>query len=1378
MKKTRDYIAPRTCTELKRSESMVETEDRFQPLGEYRDEGAYVLLAPPGSGKTEEFTRQAELCGGKYVTARDFVSLDNQIELHDQVLFIDGLDEVRAGSADGRTPFDGIRNKLLQLDRPRFRLSCREADWFGSNDHRHLESVAPEGKVRVLRLDPLPEECIKDVLRENCNVVNPDAFVEMAQQRGVAALLENPLSLKLLAKAVSNNEWPDSRMRTFEMACETLADETNEEHASVCDRASTGVLLDTAGQLCAVQLLAGAPGIRLRGRNSNENYIELGEIIGTSRPLQLKSLRTRLFEAPSSEYAIPLHRQVAEFLGARYLAGLVGKGLPVNRILSLMSGYDGMIVTEMRGLCAWLAVHSGSARDHIVSLDPLGAILYGDVAEFPKPAKKRLLEALKKIARKDPWILSTIEIDSRVGDLVSAEFRNDVLAILHDPSKKPANQSLTRFVVQALCHAQPLWGMAEALTRIIRDDGRWLSVRQTAVDAFLRQRGDQNLALTELKSLMQELYSSRWQDPHDELLGHLLEKAYPDALPGTEVLDYLRPKKTGKYTSYDTFWTWTLPERASWKDKAEMLDRLAAQYDALGSDERQSELHSDITTEVPIILLDALLKEESAVKAVEPESLFKWLGVAGRLGDEHHSWGILHERKERIQAWLSKRPELWKSLLKLGLEESVRACQDTEQADFQRLMSMEKSRRLFGAKRPLDFATWCLDEALSSEDADAAKWLIRRVADEIESERVSKALVDPRLAGKDTLQNALRKRIAENTQSTARESRREKMARKEERQEHSRWQKAVRDNRTALTKNRASMGLLYDLATAYFGGYHGMSEYVPYERLSILLGNDKELVEVVLSGFRETVSRDDLPTEEQVIKLSTESRSHYLSLPYLAGFNELNESVAETAFTPDESQKCLAAAIFYNQPFWPNPWGYGNSEKSPRWLNPLLKKQPDLIANILIKSISAGFRKTQDFSERLYELVNSSEYAEIVRIVSTPLLEKFPVRCTQRELLSLRFLLYAEQRRCPMDGFNKLIKEKLEHKSMNIAQRVYWLATGLIVNSQCYSSKLRDFVVGNERRLSHLGTYFGGYHEQWSIRPGQDDVIAMSALIHLLGAVHPPPFPDPELDLDDDDSRVSGVSYCISGFVNQLMENPSQKASDALAELLRDESLGVWRTRLEFSIENQQKIRREANFKHAKVSQILKLLQNRQPANTADLSALTMDHLIETAKRIRHGDTSDWRQYWNVDSHNRVETPKPEDACRDALLSDLRRQLESLDIYVQPEVRYADDKRADVRVSYCGFKVPIEIKKSCHRHLWTAIRTQLIDKYTRDPGADGHGIYLVFWFGNHEKCRPTPDAGPPPKSADELKHRLEASLTDAERRKISISVIDVQDRKN
>ena len=275
-------------------------------------------------------------------------------------------------------------------------------------------------------------------------------------------------------------------------------------------------------------------------------------------------------------------------------------------------------------------------------------------------------------------------------------------------------------------------------------------------------------------------------------------------------------------------------------------------------------------------------------------------------------------------------------------------------------------------------------------------------------------------------------------------------------------------------------------------------------------------------------------------------------------------------------------------------------------------------------------------------------------------------------------------------------------------------------------------------------------------------VAELRLLIRLLGPAYKP-------------SPLGSKGERIRGFINQLASVPSPDAMEAFETLLTDTGLRPWRSYLIDAAYRQNSLRREAGFHHCGIGQVLETLDKRKPANAADLAALTFEYLREFAQTIRHGNTSDWRQYWNVDSHNRPVDPKPENACRDTLLSDLKLKMDPLGIDVQAEGHYADDKRSDIRVFFGGFNVPVEIKKSCHRDLWSAIKTQLIAKYTRDPGADGNGIYLVFWFGDTEYCRPTPGEGVPPKSSAEIEKRLRSTLSADEKLNISICVIDVSE---
>ena len=263
-----------------------------------------------------------------------------------------------------------------------------------------------------------------------------------------------------------------------------------------------------------------------------------------------------------------------------------------------------------------------------------------------------------------------------------------------------------------------------------------------------------------------------------------------------------------------------------------------------------------------------------------------------------------------------------------------------------------------------------------------------------------------------------------------------------------------------------------------------------------------------------------------------------------------------------------------------------------------------------------------------------------------------------------------------------------------------------------------------------------------------------------------------------DNDLTEDVYWIISDLIGELSSVPFPDATERLEALSSNANLAPWYPTIVSELHRQTSKRREADFRHCDVKEIVEVLDNRSPANAADLAVLVVNVIEDLSRQIRDGNTSDWRQYWNVDPHNHPTGPKPEDACRDALLSDLRGYVERLGIDAQPEGRYAEDKRADIRVNFGNFNVPIEIKKSCHRNLWTAIKDQLIAKYSRDPGAEGYGIYLVFWFGDTEKYRPIPGSNLKPQNAEELKSGLLDTLTEGERRKISVCVIDVSKPQN
>ena len=342
-------VVSRTCTEVPDNER--DREPNSRRLDAYRAAPAYVLLGDPGAGKTTAFEREREACGadGVLVSARDFLTFEptNHPEWHGKTLFIDGLDEVRAGQPDARVPLDSIRRHLDGLGRPRFRLSCRAADWLGTNDRSNMAAVAPHGSLTVLRLDPLTDSDVGTILASHPHVQDSGGFMREARAKGVEGFLTNPQSLNMLADVVAGGNWPASRLELFERACRRMAREHNDEHLAAAPT-STGApvpaggslladVLEAAGRLCAVQVVSGTAGYALIqscesrdypafGRCEEEwNSIHASDRDGASRSALLRAaLRTKLFRASSNGRFEPVHRHIAEFLGARYLARLIG----------------------------------------------------------------------------------------------------------------------------------------------------------------------------------------------------------------------------------------------------------------------------------------------------------------------------------------------------------------------------------------------------------------------------------------------------------------------------------------------------------------------------------------------------------------------------------------------------------------------------------------------------------------------------------------------------------------------------------------------------------------------------------------------------------------------------------------------------------------------------------------------------------------------------------------------------------------------------------------------------------------------------------------------------------------------------------------------
>ena len=1330
-------IVPRTCTEVSNTNHNRPNESR--PLDAFRSKTAYVLLGDPGAGKTTALqVEEKAVDDAHFITARDFLTLnvDSHPEWREKTLFIDGLDEVRAGTEDVRTPFDAIRERLDALGKPRFRLSCREADWLGANDRKHLASVAPDGAVTVLRLDPLTGGDIITILNAQPEVDDAQEFVAKAQTRGVDGLLTNPQSLELLVKAVATGGWPESRLDTFEQACSHIARECNKEHLIGAQPPALDELLDAAGRLCAVQLIVGIAGYTVGPGEADESYPPPDQCGYANRDMLKPALATKLFKA-ESERRFPVHRHIAEFLGARYLAHLIDKGLPLQRVLALITGEDGGVVTEMRGLSAWLAAQCQSARIELIERDPSGVGLYGDLHQFSPDEKRVLLNALKRAGDRLGSDLASRHWTAAFGPLATPDMEPVLREILTDPARDKQHQMLALFVLRILEVGTPLSGLSELLLDIVHDDTRASSVKVLSLDAFLHTYPDSQEKTAALERLLADVQSGCVADPDDELLGTLLTRLYPHDLPASQVWNYLsEPGDSNLIGRYVWFWDRCLLGQSSDEDVCELLDGLLCPPSGLWSALKMAELALE---DLPLKLLARGLNAYG--DRIPTEQLYDWLGVG--LPMTRYKFG---EEARNVQVWLEQHPAIQKATL----TEGIRRYAEPDDESFSGYM-YEVEQRLYKANPPSDFGAWCLEQAMAVTDSQVAEYFIASAS---RAGLVLESQLEQARSHRD-LQNLISRMIIRRDQYEAEHQERERQRRsyaEERERQKADWLAYVRSNEVALRENRAAPALLHELAKTYLDFYLPVHKHGP-EAVGERLQNDQALTDAVLLGLRGAVDRDDVPEAPEILALNRREQVHYLSLPFLAGLEEVERTTQEDPSRWNDKRIRTAVLFYYCMP-------HGGS--SPRWYQRLLAVRPELVADVQIQFARSEFLRDREVIYKLRELAHDTDHAAVAQYASLPLLRAFPTRCRLKHINALNNLLWAAIQRADRASLEELIERKLSRTSMNSAQRVHWLAAGLVVSPDVYRGRLNDFVQNRERRIQHLEKFFCDFDRHSRYELG---ISIKELLIRIIGS-----HIGPELQSEGGFVRPAmEASRLVHTYIQHLAASPAKEASTALAGLLADPALGRWRAELSWARDSQQIVRRNAEYRHPTFEQVHETLKGGAPANPDDLAALLVDRLQGIATRIRTGNTDDWRQYWNEDSYGRPQETKPENSCRDALLSDLRQCLPP-GMDAQPEGQYANDKRADIRVACRDFQVPIEIKKSNNPKLWSAIRNQLIAQYTTDPATGGYGIYLVFWFGR-ERCQP--GQGGRPKSAAELEERLRDTLSPDEARMISVCVMDV-----
>jgi hypothetical protein len=458
-------------------------EDRAtkRTFSSYLESPNIILLGDPGAGKSHLFEEAAEFSGGSLLTARTF--LNTPSHSLDAVIFVDALDERRAGRGDNNT-IDRMVEKLFERAPKQVRISCRAQDWLGDAD---LAAFRPyfdrHGDAVIVALEPLLRAEMAAILT-NQGVQDPASFLKEAYDRELDDFLLNPQNLIMLAEVVERGSWPKTRGELYRAATGLLL----QEHSPTRSRFGEAVytadeLRDAAGAACATRLIADVEGISLRESDDRSDFPSYRTIgfpdVGKVRA----ALGRRAFRAGHVEETVDYsHRTTAEYLAAAWLATKVRTGFPIGRVRALI-GVDGSPASELRGIHAWLPVLLPEHANLLIDADPFGVLTYGDAASLEPSGRRHLLEALARLAAVDPWFRANNWSARGSGALASPDMVEPFRAIVR---AEPANSMLRSVVFDALANGVPLPELQPDLVKVVADKSLPYREREDAAEALIK----------------------------------------------------------------------------------------------------------------------------------------------------------------------------------------------------------------------------------------------------------------------------------------------------------------------------------------------------------------------------------------------------------------------------------------------------------------------------------------------------------------------------------------------------------------------------------------------------------------------------------------------------------------------------------------------------------------------------------------------------------------------------------------------------------------------------------------------------------------------------------------------------------------------------
>ena len=1297
-----------------------------------------VILGDPGMGKSVLASRLGECPGMTCVRAGTFVRCADPASLvtRGERIVIDGLDEIASSAPGGAV--HAVLSQLSAMHHPPFIVTCREADWRGGADRVGIEEDYGHDAL-LLHLLPFSREDARGFLSHQFPEVDADRVLDHVANCGLEDIYKNPLTLRMLGETAREaGALPDGRGKLFERACGLMLSEKNEHHRDGPHaHRSEDELLLAAGAICATLLLCDREAVYVGPHAETPdgfvNVTDIGKLrLGEATR---DALKVRLFQGDGEQRFTHIHRVIAEYLGARWLARCFEERVSKRRLFSLFRHGDG-VPTSLRGLHAWIAHFSEALAGRCIAADPYAVLRYGDAETLSLDEARALLDALQELSEEDPYFRSEDWGRHRVSGLMRPELKRNIVGIIGTPGK---HVQLRTLLLEAMAGTALATELTESLDEIMFDPDRHHGERAAAAEAMhstsdregweaivgrLLKLGDAASARLACE-LIDDVGARAVSIPTcvEAVFAHLGLSV--SRLPQTDE-ETLRSLRSSLFSDLDAGQLSLLLDEIA--DSVRMLTRVS---------ERAAK--SELARLVRRIAADVL----EAEPAIEAQRVWRWIGWLGRGmrrgdGGRERLAGVFRTNGPLRAALLehvllASTAKNWfavgHELIGLGLD-----LYPTEED----LVGLLRTLRARAGDGQIDPDAWrgLLNLGRTGDGIPVA---VRDAAREAAGE-------DPELLAvladaEEVVEAPWQKEEAE------REARAE-----EERNERFESHRAMLIERLDDVA-AGDYPVLVQSARVYMGDYIDFDEEAaPASRLREFLGD--ELCDRVLDGFVAVLGRDDLPGSAEIVNVRFDGKWWLAELPMICGIAETIRRGMPLAQVDRETLK--AAYMAWQRS--PSSCLAETVDMDGAMEAVLFETEADKEAHFRA-SIEPQLARNTEHPVELHRLVNEPRFVDVSGLLCIEWLEAFPILPprTQRDLLVCALKNGSRE---AVKGM--LARRKRSDDSDDETRRLWLSADFLLDFENCRGAlhaaaaedpallwALRDRVAPERgERAAHLAL--------------SQQVFFVEAFGMRWGEVEWP------RGLVMGSENAWDASELIRNTIYAIGQDPSPDATEVLVRLIEEDHAPSHGNTLRHALALQRKARRDREYTAPTVGQLEAVISDRLPETIDDMRAFFGDRMEALRERMQGSNTDMWQAYWSE------EGPRDEPYCRNRLIEHISGQLPA-SIRFEPEMHMPEQKRADIAAIRNTIGLPVEIKGQWHTDVWDAACEQLDAKYTRDWHAEGRGAYIVFWFGDvsGKNLPGHPDGLPRPNTPDELSEMLIDRIPETRRSDIDVFVIDV-----